>query len=279
MATKNKKFISDKTHVLDENSPFILTETMRHLMSSISFAVPKKENCGKAICISSAIAGEGKTTVATNLAITFATAGYKTVIVDCDMRKPRIKNMFNLPRAKGLVDYLSGQVSFEDVMQKEVRPNLDVVPTYKTAPNPAALFNSREFDAMMDSLIKEYEYVIVDTPPVNVVSDGILVATRTDGIVLITRPYYSDHKNIQNALNSIAFADIEFLGFVANNIDVKKSGKKGYYDKYYKYGYSDNGRKKQEVKENTDDAVSNDQVAEYSQETTELSKENKPIVE
>ncbi len=244
MATKNKKvFVSDKTCVLDENSPFILTETMRHLMSSVSFAVPKKENGGKVICITSAVAGEGKTTIATNLAITFATAGYKTVIVDCDLRKPRLKNMFDLPKGKGIVDYLSGQTTFEDILQKEVRPNLDVVPTYKTAPNPAALFNSREFDAMMKSLESDYEYVIVDTPPVNVVSDGILVGTRTDGVVLVTRPYYSDHKNIQTALNSIAFADINFLGFVANNIEIKKMGKKNYYSKYYKYGYSDNGSK------------------------------------
>ncbi len=250
MATKkNKTEFVEKECVLDENSPFILTESMRHLMSSISFAVPKKEKGGKVICISSAIAGEGKTTISTNLAITFANAGYRTVLVDCDMRKPRIKNMFKLPKAKGLVDYLSGQVSFESIVQKEVKPNLDIVPTYKTAPNPTALFNSDEFDNMMETLANSYEYVIVDTPPLNVVSDGILVATRTDGIVLITRPYFSDHKNIQNALNSIAFAEIDFLGFVANNIELKKPGKKNYYSKYYKYGYSD---KKEQSKE--DDA-------------------------
>ena len=248
MSTKNNKngMIMNTTCVLDENSPFILTETMRHLMSSISFAVPKKEKGGKVICISSAIAGEGKTTVATNLAITFANAGYKTALVDCDMRKPRVKNMFKLHKEKGIVDYLSGQVSFEEILKKSIRPNLDLVPTFKTAPNPAALFNSEEFDVMMTELEKNYDYVIVDTPPVNVVSDGILVATRTDGIVLITRPNHSDHKNIQAALNSIAFANIEFLGFVANNLEIKKSKKKNYYDRYYKYGYSDKGASTEE---------------------------------
>ena len=248
MSTKRNKngMIMNTTCVLNENSPFILTETMRHLMSSISFAVPKKEKGGKVICISSAIAGEGKTTVATNLAITFANAGYKTALVDCDMRKPRVKNMFKLHKEKGIVDYLSGQVSFEGILKKDVRPNLDLVPTFKTAPNPAALFNSEEFDVMMTELEKNYDYVIVDTPPVNVVSDGILVATRTDGIVLITRPNHSDHKNIQTALNSIAFANIEFLGFVANNLEIKKSRKKNYYDRYYKYGYSDKGASTEE---------------------------------
>ncbi len=239
MPTKKNNFPATKDFLVDEKSPFLITEAFRQLMSNISFAVPKKEaGLGKLICISSALSHEGKTTTSSNIAITFSTAGYKTVLVDCDMRKPKIRKMFNLPKGKGLVDYLSGHCEFKDILHKEVRSNLDVIPTFKTAPNPNALFNSEEFTKLFDELAKTYDYVIVDTPPISVVSDGVIVGKHCDGVILVTRPYYSDHKTIQIAINNIEFAEVNFLGFVVNDLMVDSGKKKGYYKKYYKYGYS-----------------------------------------
>ncbi len=242
MAIKKRKATPvNENFLVDENSPFLVTEAFRQMMSNISFAVPKKaEGEGKIICISSALAHEGKTTISANIALTFANAGFKTILIDCDMRKPRVRKIFRLEKRKGLVDYLSGQCGFDEILQKGVRPNLDIVATYKTAPNPNALFNSEEFSKLFADLAKEYEYVIVDTPPITVVSDGVVVATKSDGIILVTRPYFSDHKSIQSAINSIAFAEAEFLGFVVNDLAFESGKKKGYYNKYYRYEYKEN---------------------------------------
>lgn len=238
---KNKnQLVLKKDFIVNEDSPFLVTEALRQMMSNISFAVPKKENgLGKIICISSALANEGKTTISSNVAVTFANSGYKTVLVDCDMRKPKIRKLFKMHGGRGLVDYLSGQCEFDEILQKEVKPNLDVVPTFKTAPNPNALFNSNQFAKLFEDLSKKYEYVIVDTPPITVVSDGIVVSSKSDGVILVTRPYVSDHRSIQSAINSIAFAEANFLGFVVNDLDFESGKKKGYYKKYYKYEYSD----------------------------------------
>ncbi len=259
MQTKKKKnqLVLKKDFIVDENSPFLVTEAFRQMMSNISFAVPKKENGhGKIICISSALANEGKTTISSNVAVTFANSGYKTVLVDCDMRKPKIRKLFKMHAGRGLVDYLSGQCEFDEILQKEVKPNLDIVPTFKTAPNPNALFNSNQFAKLFEDLSKEYEYVIVDTPPITVVSDGIVVASKSDGVILVTRPYYSDHKTIQSAINSITFAEADFLGFVVNDLDFENSKKKGYYKKYYKYEYSD---KSSDDSDSTDNTEAEDQ--------------------
>lgn len=238
---QNKKIETavEKEYLLDDNSPFVLTESFRNTMTNLSFAVPAKENGeGKVICISSALAGEGKSTVSCNLAVTFASAGNKTIIVDCDMRKPKIKSIFKLPKQKGLVDYLSGLATEDEIFVKNVRENLDVVPTFKTAPNPVALFAGNVFNDLLDKLKKEYQYIIIDTPPVTVVSDGISVACKTDGIALVVRPNVSDNKSIQSTIQSIEFAGINFLGFIMNDVDKKEHGKKYYKNNYYnKYGY------------------------------------------
>ncbi len=260
---KNKKsngLVLQKDFIVDENSPFLVIESFRQMMSNISFAVPKKEDGqGKIICISSALAHEGKTTISSNVAVTFANSGYKTVLIDCDMRKPKVRKLFNLHGKKGLVDYLSGQCEFNEILAKEVRPNLDIVPTYRTAPNPNALFNSNEFARLFDDLSKEYEYVIVDTPPITVVSDGIVVSTKSDGVILVTRPFYSDHRSIQSAINSISFAEAEFLGFIVNDLNFESGKKKGYYyKKYYKYEYRE---KSSEEGENEENVPSNEEEA------------------
>lgn len=254
--SKKKKAVEiRKRWLLNESSPFIMTEAFRNLFSNLSFAVPKKEEgVGKVICISSATISEGKTTVASNLAITCANSGYKTVIVDCDMRKPKIRSVFNLPKSKGLVDYLSGQIELEDFLVKDYIPNLDILPTYKTAPNPTALLVNPTFDALIERLGKEYDFVIIDTPPINVVSDCVNISPKTDGVVLVVRAEISDHKLLQNAIYNIEFSESNFLGFVMNSIN-QKENRSRYYKKYYKYGYSESGKKTNIVanKENKDE--------------------------
>jgi len=219
-----------------KDTPFAVTEAFRRLLANIGFAIPRREGKGKVFCVSSAIPGEGKSTVAINLAVTSASLGAKTVIVDCDMRKPHIKGFFAL-KGRGLVDYLSGVAEFEDILVGGVLPSLDVVPCIKTAPNPIALFTDGAFDALIKRLAEEYDMVIIDSPPISVVADVCFVGPKTDGVVLVVRQMHSDYKTIRQAMASLRMSGCNLLGFALNGFAMQKSNRYGYYRHYGRYGY------------------------------------------
>lgn len=223
-------------HIVDDNkSPFAITESFRKIVTNINFTIPKKQDGrGRIFCVTSTVAKEGKTTVAVNLAVTCARMGAKTVIVDCDFRKPSVKRYFQNCSNKGLVPYLSGQDGLDDVTAKEVEPNLDVIATLQLPPNPLILINSGVFDDLLEELSKRYEYVIIDTPPLGLVSDSSVIGKKVDGALLVTRQAYSNHKIIKNVIGALEFAQVRILGFVLNDFSLSSVGYR--YGKYGKYG-------------------------------------------
>jgi len=217
-----------------EGTPFMVTEAFRRLYANIGFAIPRKEERGKIFCISSAIPGEGKSTVAANLAISSASVGVKTVLIDCDMRKPHVKGFFGLS-GLGIVDYLSGVAELDSVLVKGVLANLDVIPCMKTAPNPIALLTDGAFGELIEKLTEEYGAVIIDSPPISVVADVCFIGGKTDGVVLVVRQMHSDHKTIRQSLNALKMSGCNLLGFALNGFSVSKFNRYGYYRKYDKY--------------------------------------------
>ncbi len=237
---KNAK-TADKHIRLSENPPFALIEAFRNLATNLGFAVPAQPGRGRIVCISSAAAHEGKTTVSVNTASSFAGAGSRTVLLDCDMRKPTVRKYFKkIAPQKGITEYLSGQSELEESIFRGAAENLDVMFCIKPAPNPQALIMTEKFQKLLAKLATEYEYVIVDTPPVGIVSDALQIAEHSDGIILVARQMSSTYSALRKVVSNIDFANINFLGFVLNDFSLKNSGK-GYYKKYsysYKYGYS-----------------------------------------
>lgn len=225
----------------EKESPFIITEAFRNLMTNVGFAIPKKEEGkGKVVCVSSSIASEGKTTVSVNLALTCAGSGAKTVLVDCDLRKPHVRAYFDIGEKEGIISYLSGQATLEEVTVKDVVPGLDVIAGKQSAPNPIVLLNDESFGKMIEKLESEYDYVIVDTSPVGIVSDATIIGQKTDGVILVTRQMYSNHRALREVLRQFDFAGCRVLGFVLNDFSVSRG--KYYGSKYgYKYGYSKYG--------------------------------------
>lgn len=237
---ENKKTVksAEKYAQLKENPPFALVESFRNLVTNIGFAVPKKaDGKGKIICISSANAGEGKTTVSVNMAVSCADAGAKTIMIDCDMRKPKVRKYFSVGTQKGILEYLSGQAELGEVLSRGVSENLDVIVCKKVAPNPQALLKTEIFSDLLDKLASEYDYVIIDTPPLGIVSDALAIAELTDGIILVARQMVSRHPMLRQVVADIDFAGVNFLGFVLNDYSLKNAGK-GYYKKYG-YNYSE----------------------------------------
>lgn len=239
MKEKTKKTNRSTNHcysyLLREDSPFSLTEAYRNIMTNISFAIPKKEEgVGKIVCITSSVSDEGKTTIASNLALTFANAGKKVLLLDCDLRKHNVSRVFRIKPEYGLAEYLSGEIELDNVIQKNVAERLDVLCGCKSAPNPIVLFNSANFDALLETLSHSYDFIVMDTPPLGVVSDGMTLSAKSDGVVVIVKHLLS-HKILQETIANLEFANCNLLGFVLKDFLLTKHS--GYYYKYYYNNY------------------------------------------
>lgn len=223
------------SYLLQEDSPFSLTEAYRNIMTNISFAIPKKdEGKGKIICITSSVSDEGKTTIASNLALTFANAGKRVLLIDCDLRKHNVSRVFRIKAEYGLADLLSGQAELPQVLFSSFVPNLDILCSSKSAPNPIVLFSSQNFDQLLNDFVNRYDYIIMDTPPLGVVSDSLTLAAKSDGVVIIVRHLLS-HKLLQETISSLEFAECTILGVVLKDFLLTKHS--GYYYKYYYNNY------------------------------------------
>ena len=229
-------------YLLDENTPFDVTEAFRNLKAAMSVSVPKKDG-GVAIMTTSAYPEDGKTTVTANLALMFALSDAKVILVDADIRKGRVAKYFKRKSAPGLSDYLSGQNNLEEVVHhSHVNENLSYITCGTHSPKPYELLESEEMKNLLEELRKEYDYIIIDTPPVLLLSDALALAPITDGTALVCRHQVSYISDISRALNTLKFAKANILGVIVNDYKAPKTGKYGYgygsYKKYYYYSYS-----------------------------------------
>ncbi len=244
-----KNSVSDKPHVskraeylLNEKTPFDVMEGFRNLKASLSVSVPKKEG-GVAIMTTSAYPEDGKTTVTVNLALMFAISNAKVVLVDADIRKGRVAKFFKCKTVPGLSDCLSGQASLDDVIHKtHINDNLSFITCGTHSPRPYELLESEEMKKLVEELRKRYDYIIIDTPPVLLISDALALASVTDGAAVVCRYQVSYVSDIARAIDQLKFAKANILGVIVNNYKAPSRGKYGYgYGKkyyYYNYGYS-----------------------------------------
>jgi len=230
----SKKIIKKKNTVVDENIKFIYTEAFKSLRTNLRFTL-LKEGCKK-IIISSPLPGDGKSTTSINLGITIAQTGSKVLIIDCDLRKGHIHNYFNIKYRPGLSDALSGLAELKDVTKTTSFENLDIIPLGSISPNPSELLSSSQMEKLLMVLEKEYNYIIFDTPPVNVLSDSLSLVKYSDGLLLVVREKVTSHMNIKNALDKFNLSHGNILGFVLNDIKTNQGKKLDYY--YYHHGAS-----------------------------------------
>ncbi len=240
---RNKQNSNEVSYLIErEQCPFAVTESYKTLATNISFAIPQKENGrGKIVCIVSSISDEGKTTVSCNLAVTIATSGAKTVLVDCDFRKHNIYRYMKIRTKIGIASYLSESHTIDEVLIKDVVPNLDVLGCEKSVPNPAVLLGSEHFAKLIEALEQRYDYVIIDSPPVGVVSDALLIAPKCDGTVIVVRSMLTTHKMLMQSISSLDFAGCNILGFALK--ESLENSKEYHYGKRYYY-YGDNDKEK-----------------------------------
>ncbi len=217
-----------------ESGKFAIVEGYKLARTNIVFTLSSgRSNC---FAVTSWSKGEGKSTATTNLAISFSKMDKKVILLDADLRRPNVANLLNVNNKVGLTDHLSSLASYEDVIVKDVLPNLDVVTCGTIPPNPSELLGSEEMARFIEKIKDSYDYVIFDTPPVGVVADALLLNQYILGFVAVVRENVTTHKDIENLVQNITLAHSKVIGFikVGCSLNDEKYTKGG---KYYKYSY------------------------------------------
>lgn len=215
-----------------EKPQSLLAEAYRALRSSILLSLAP--NAPKLLLITSAQADEGKTSTALNLAQALAQRKGPVLIMDCDMRKGNIGKVFGINNAKGLSTYLTGNHSLNDVVQRyDPQPNLWVLPSGPVPPNPAELIGSDTMATLFQELSSRFEHVIIDSPPVLLVTDATILSSLADRVVLVTESGVTPRGGLMRASSILENAGAQILGVVLNKFDPRQQG---YYGNYG-YGY------------------------------------------
>nr|WP_191297031.1 CpsD/CapB family tyrosine-protein kinase [Paenibacillus sp. PL91] len=225
---KNKRQIITLTN---PRSP--ISESYRALRTNIEFSSIDEQL--QVLMVSSAGPGEGKSTTITNLAVTFAQSEKKVVLIDADLRKPTAHHTFSISNRLGLSTVISQQCSLEEVIQVSDIPNLDVITSGAIPPNPAEMMNSKRMTAVIDRLREMYDIILIDTPPLLAVTDAQIVATKSDGVILVVDQGRVKREIAGKAVKNLESVNARILGVVLNNVK-RKANEEAY---YYYYGVQD----------------------------------------
>jgi capsular exopolysaccharide synthesis family protein len=223
------KYIPHRASHLDPRSS--VAETFRSLRTTILFAGLDKDI--RVLALSSSAPQEGKSTTSSNLAIVMAQMGKKTLLVDADLRRPVQHSVFGIPREPGLTNLLFERATFEEAIHATDVPNLFVLPCGIIPPNPSELIASNRMIQLVHRLREEFDFVLLDTPPVVAVTDALLLGHLADATIIITRAGVSRIDALMRAMDTVERSGVNLLGVVLN--DFNPVGSYGSYYKYYQY--------------------------------------------
>lgn len=234
----DREISSDLISVHDPISPG--AEAFRRMNYNIIYA-QSDDDSGKTILITSSTKGEGKTTTVSNLAVLLAEAKKKVIVVDTDLGKPSMHNMFGIDRSPGVVDVIRGDVKLENAIQSPsyLSDNVDILPSGSQTTNPAAINQNPKFEYLLENLGMHYDYVLIDTAPYGIVTDAAPIMKLVDGIVVVTRFRKTEEVELDHTLDYLHKIRANILGFAITAFDPSKST--DYYNRssYYQSTYND----------------------------------------
>ena len=229
-----------RRNILNQNTSFFVRESFKSLRTNIRF-FQAVEGCRR-FCITSSQSGEGKSITALNLAITFAESGQKVLLIDADLRRPSQARLLIEQASPGLSNILAGHCEEKEAVRPSAYPNLDILLSGEIPPNPSELLGSPRMKTLIDSLSEHYDYILIDTPPVGLVSDACLVAKVLDGMVFLVRQGRAEKELLSRCLLQVENAGVRLMGFILNGFNGEGSGqyRRGYRYKYKYYRYKAN---------------------------------------
>ena len=239
--SKSQRFtsISDRRKRIGPKLGFGASEAYKLLRTNLIFSMADEAEC-KVIGVTSALRGEGKSTSSINLAYSLAEGGKHVLLLEADMRIPVLAAILRLNEKPGLSHVLAGISPLNDaVRESTMHPGLFVLTAGEIPPNPAELLSSARMEQVIAALVPAFEYIIVDLPPVNAVSDGLAVSKLLTGMVVVVRQNYCDQASLAEAMRRMELLEVKLLGFVLNAAETteKRYKKYGYKYKSSKYGY------------------------------------------
>ncbi len=229
-------YAAQRRNILSQNSSFYVRESYKSLRTNIRF-FQAGEGCRR-FCITSSMAGEGKSITLLNLAITFAESGQRVLLIDADLRRPSQARLLIERATPGLSNVLAGHCDEDEAIRKSAYPNLDVLFSGEIPPNPSELLGSPRMKKLIDRLSEQYDYILVDAPPVGVVTDACVVARALDGMLFLVRHNKTEKETLARCVQQIKNAGVRLMGFVMNGSEGESGNKYKYsYRKKNKYNY------------------------------------------
>lgn len=223
--------------VVKEKPNSIDSERYRILRTNIEYS--SYDHKIKTIVVTSSEVGEGKSTTASNLAISFAQIGKKTILIDCDLRKPSIHKLFEVSNIKGLSEALIGDKELDECIYS-FNENLDILTSGHIPPNPSEMISSIRMEKLLKELSLSYDYIIVDSAPIQAVTDAQILSVKADGTIMVVRAEKTKKDSILSSKNLLEKVGANIIGIVLNGIENK--------NKEYYYYYGANGEKKSKRK-------------------------------
>ena len=217
---------------LHKNLAFTATEQYKLLRANLKFTIPEGIKC-PVIGVTSSMRGEGKSTTSVNLSYVLAENGSKVLLIDGDLRIPSVANKMELPGSPGLTDFLMGNGTPLENFKSSVLDTWYIMPAGDIPPNPSELLGSNRMEATLEKLKEEFDYIVLDLPPVNIVSDALSVAHFITGMLVVIREEYTEKKELERCLRQLKLSNVKVLGCLMN--EAKASG--GSYGKYKKQKY------------------------------------------
>ena len=219
-------------NTLHKNLEFTATEQYKLIRANLDFTLPENEKC-PVIGVTSSMRGEGKSTTSINLAYVFAEKGSRVLLIDGDLRIPSIAKKLDIDSTPGLSDFLRGKGAKITDLRNYLIDNWYVLPSGDIPPNPSELLGSNRMENVLKQLREIFDYIIIDLPPVNIVSDAVSIAGLISGMIVVIREEYTEKKELERCFRQLKLSNVNVLGCVMN--EAKSGG--GSYSKYRKYKY------------------------------------------
>lgn len=232
--------LQKRKKTIGKNLSFAAAEAYKLLRTNLIFSMGDEAAC-KIIGVTSSLRGEGKSSTSINLAYTIAETDQNVLLIEADMRLPVIAKTLRFGKGPGLSNFLAGVSQLEDaVYPSSLAKALFVLPAGAIPPNPSELLSSPRMGQMLNTLSQSFDYIIIDLPPINAVSDSLTISKLLSGMIMVVRQNYCDQRSLANAMRQMEFLKVKVLGFVMNDAEPDDNRYQKYGHKYkqgYSYGY------------------------------------------